>query len=245
MVSPIFQVHVFRPAEASAASGRAAEQASFARHLGEAAARADTTGRSHESQRVDMRSTKAAPEAGPWLQSETKRALAGSIERASAAVGVEPALAVAVAIAESSLNPTARASDGLSAGTFQVRPATASDMRQLLQGGTLPRPPGVEDVTLGVTYLRHLDDLFSKETQLAKGLSTTAVPDATERRHFAVAAFNAGQGRVAAAQAKTTRLGGDPTRYEDVRAHLPSITRGYVDRVSRYAGSPRTPLASV
>ncbi len=242
MVSQVFQIQMFRPAEAAAASGRIAEHASFARHLGEARTRTDGGQQLDVEKRVDVRG--AAREATPWLRSDTKRALAGEIERASAAAGVEPALAVAVAIAESSLNPSAQASDGLSSGTFQVRPSTASDMRRLLHSGDVPRPPGAEDVTLGVTYLRHLDDLFTKETTLRPGLRTVGVADANERRHFAVAAFNAGQGRVAQAQAKAALQGGDPTSFEDVRPHLPSSTRGYVDRVSRYAGAPRTPLAS-
>lgn len=243
MISQIFQVQVFRPAEASAASARISEHASFARVLGQATG-AEATAGTPATAPTDGESTSTRGETAPWLRSSDKRELAGSIERASSAVGVEPALAVAVAIAESSLNPTAQAADGLSSGTFQVRPSTASDMRRLIEGGSVPSAPGVEDVTLGVTYLRHLDDLFSKNTELRPGLQTVAVPNPGERRHFAVAAFNAGQGRVAAAQARAAQLGGDPARYEDVRPHLPSITRTYVDRVSRYAGSPRTPLLS-
>lgn len=242
MVSRIFQVQLFRPAEASASAQRLAEQASFSRVLGQAAASYD--GSTTRAGAVDGSSATRSASAAPWLRTDDKRALAGSIERASSALGVEPALAVAVAIAESSLNPAAQAADGLSAGTFQVRPSTASDMRRLIQGGGMPRAPGVEDVTLGVTYLRHLDDLFAESTELRPGLSTHTVADPRQRRLFAIAAFNAGQGRVAAAQAKAARLGGSPSRYEDVRPHLPSITRTYVDRVSRYAGSPRTPLAS-
>lgn len=229
-------MHVYRPAEIAASSNRIAEQASFARMLGQA---------SSGTPEAALGSPAASRDAAPWLRNDEKRNLAGAIEQASAAVGVPPALAVAVAIAESSLDPTAQAADGLSSGTFQVRPSTAADMRRLIRDGAVPRPPGVEDVTLGVTYLRHLDDLFSRNTELRHGVSTVAVADAGERRHFAVAAFNAGQGRVAGAQAKVARLGGDPTSYEQVRRHLPAITQTYVDRVSRYAGSPRTPLAAV
>lgn len=241
MVSQIFQVHVFRPAEAAASASRLAEQASFSRVLGQTTA--EQGGRAARSA-VGSRAADVGAATEPWLRTEDKRALAGSIERASAALGVEPALAVAVAIAESSLNPSAQAADGLSAGTFQVRPSTASDMKRLIERGGAPRAPGNEDVTLGVTYLRHLDELFSQDTKLGPGLSTRAVADPRQRRLFAIAAFNAGQGRVAGAQAETARLGGDPTRYEDVRPHLPSTTRTYVDRVSRYAGSSRTTLGS-
>lgn len=233
MVSSVFQMHVFRPTQDLATRERIATQTSFARQL---AAASDRSAASDPSTRGPA---DAARGAAPWLRSADKRALAGSIERASEAIGVEPDVAVAVAIAESSLDPTARAADGLSAGTFQVRPSTASDMRALLRSGEVARAPGGDDVVLGVTYLRHLDDLFAESTELRPGLRTVAVPDPAQRQHFAVAAFNAGQGRVAAAQAAASRRGADPRDFASVRPHLPSITRTYVDRVSRYSDRPR------
>jgi membrane-bound lytic murein transglycosylase MltF len=81
-------------------------------------------------------------------------------------------------------------------------------------------------------------------TRLGRGLETQAVANPDERRRFAVAAFNAGEGRVASAQRRAESAGGDPTRYAHVRPYLPSITRGYVDRVIRYSGgSPETTSA--
>ena len=67
------------------------------------------------------------------------------------------------------------------------------------------------------------------------GRTTVPVADAGERRLFAVAAFNAGEGRVAEAQARARNAGGDPTRFADVRPFLPSITQTYVGRVAGYA----------
>jgi len=61
------------------------------------------------------------------------------------------------------------------------------------------------------------------------------VRDGSERRLFAVAAYNAGEGRVARAQARAAAAGGDPTRFTDVRRFLPGTTQGYVDRVVAYA----------
>ena len=236
MIQGVFQVHVYRPEAARAVSVRVAEQASFARQLGAAVEQeAETALSSGGAGHSRME---------PWLRTQEKRALAGDIERASRAVGVDPALALAVAVAESSLDPTAQASDGLSSGTFQVRPSTAEDVRGRIRGGEVPRPPGGDDVALGVAYLRHLDDLFSTARELAPGLQTTAISDPVERQRFAVAAFNAGQGRVAGAQQRAAALGGDPRRFEDVRAHLPPITRGYVDRVQHYAGASHTSVAA-
>lgn len=231
MIPGVVQFHVYRPDAAAEFSNRVAEQASFSRQLTEALDRGEGSEESTE---------RAGDSLEPWLRSPEKRALADSIERASRAIGVDPAVALAVAVAESSLDPSAVASDGKSAGTFQVRPTTADDVRQRIREGDVTRPPGTDDVALGVAYLRHLDDLFSGSHHLAPGLRTTDVPNATERQNFAVAAFNAGQGRVAAAQSRAAAHGGDPRRFEDIRPYLPEITRGYVDRVGRYADGHAT-----
>src|SRR5581483_8683829 len=156
--------------------------------------------------------------------------------------GVEPALSVAVARAESSLDPSARSPDGLSVGTFQVTRATAAEMRRKIAAGTVARPPGTDDEALGVGYLGYLHDIFGRAATLARNLATVPVADETERRLFAVAAFNAGEGAVARAQAKAAAAGGDPTRFADVRQFLPRSTQGYVERVVAYAQEelPRT-----
>jgi peptidoglycan lytic transglycosylase F len=163
--------------------------------------------------------------------SGTKHALAAAIRQAAGTTGVEPSLSVAVARAESALDPNARSSDGLSAGTFQMTGATAIEMRRKIAAGTVTRAAGREDVALGVGYLRYLHDLFGRRAHLAPGRETVPVPDASERQRFAVAAFNAGEGRVAQAQARAAAAGGDPTRFADVRRFLPPITQGYVQRV--------------
>ena len=166
---------------------------------------------------------------------DTKAALASRIRDAAGTVGVEPALSVAIARAESSLDPRARSSDGLSVGTFQMTHATAAEMRKKIAAGRVQRPAGTDDVALGVGYLRYLHDVFGRSAKLAQGLHTVPVADADERRLFAVAAFNAGEGRVAQAQARAAATGGDPTRFDDVRPFLPKITQGYVERVTAYA----------
>lgn len=168
------------------------------------------------------------------LTGDAKAALLQVIEVASRHAGVDPALSVAVARAESALDPTARSFDGKSVGTFQVTHATAAEMRRKIARGEVVRPPGHDDVALGVGYLRYLQDLFAESRRLHRDLRTVAVTDAGERRRFAVAAYNAGEGRVAQAQARAAAAGLDPTRFADVRPFLPEITRAYVDRVDRY-----------
>ncbi len=170
-----------------------------------------------------------------------KQQLVEAIHTASAHAGVEPALSVAVARAESSLNPRARSADGLSVGTFQVTHYTADEMRRKIARGTVDRPPGTDDVALGVGYLRYLHDLFGREAKLGRGLSTVPIEDAEERRQFAVAAFNAGEGRVAQAQARAGKAGLDPTNFAHVKPFLPRITQGYVERVANYAREEAAP----
>jgi soluble lytic murein transglycosylase-like protein len=164
-----------------------------------------------------------------------KHALAAAIRRAADRAGVEPALSVAVARAESNLDPKAKSSDGLSVGTFQVTRYTAAEMKRKIAAGTVERPPGTDDVALGVGYLRYLHDLFGRNARLARGLETVPIEDTGERRLFAVAAYNAGEGRVAQAQAKAAASGQDPTVFANVRSFLPPITQGYVQRVVGYA----------
>ena len=164
-----------------------------------------------------------------------KQALAAAIRRAADSAGVEPALSVAVARAESNLDPKAKSSDGLSVGTFQVTHYTKAEMKRKIAAGTVERPPGTDDVALGVGYLRYLHDLFERNTRLAQNLETKPIDNASERRLFAVAAYNAGEGRVAQAQAKAAAGGKDPAVFANVRPYLPPITRDYVQRVVGYA----------
>jgi soluble lytic murein transglycosylase-like protein len=173
-----------------------------------------------------------------------KQALAAAIRRAADSAGVEPALSVAVARAESNLDPKAKSSDGLSVGTFQVTHYTAAEMKRKIAAGTVERPPGTDDVALGVGYLRYLHDLFGRNARLARNLETVSIDDASERRLFAVAAYNAGEGRVAQAQAKAAARGQDPAVFANVRAFLPPITQGYVQRVVGYAREEVDPTAA-
>ena len=171
-----------------------------------------------------------------WLRTPRQRALADAITRASDHVGVSSDVSLAVAVAESSLDPTAQASDGLSSGTFQVTSPTESDIRRRIRDGEIVRPPGNDDVALGVAHLSWLHDLFGRDATLGGKLRTVPVADTSERTRFAVAAYNAGEGRVARAQERAAALRRDPTRYENIRAFLPGITQRYVDRVMRYSG---------
>jgi len=211
-----------RPASRPALRGTEASRASWLRR---------------DARSVGSATAAAAPgDIGAWLGTARQRSLAGAITRASEHAGIEPGLSLAVAVAESSLDPSACSPDGLSSGTFQVTSATAADIRRRFATGRLDRPPGGDDVALGVAHLRYLDEIFADDAALGGSLRTVAVDDPGERARFAVAAYNAGEGRVASAQRRAAELRRDPRRYEHIRPFLPDSTRRYVDRVMRYSG---------
>ncbi len=256
MITPLFAVRTFRrpAAQLSAAPERSA---SFASTLD--ALRANAAERKPSAARatgpasgVEAAQRTAGPRvvaagdldapaaAAPWLRSPARRALAASIQGAARHAGVDPDLSLAVAIAESSLDPHAKSSDGLSQGTFQVTRPTAADIRGRFARGTLQRPPGSDDVALGVAHLRYLHDLFERGGSLGGERRVVAIDEADERSRFAVAAYNAGEGRVASAQRRAAERGLDPTRFESIASFLPASTRTYVGRVVSYAGRTQT-----
>ncbi len=147
--------------------------------------------------------------------------------------GIDPALSMAVVSAESSFNPTAVSSDGFaSKGLFQLLDKTGAHLHKKLgrDGDYNPFDPET-NVDLGVGYLRHLHEIFNKRSELPNELVTTPAANYASLEKFAVAAFNAGEGRVASAQERAGKAGFNPAVFEQVREYLPDSTREYVDRV--------------
>jgi len=181
------------------------------------------------------------------VEESTKAALVRRIHSFARRLGVDPALSEAIARAESGLDQTARSPDGQTKGAFQMKDMTAAAMHERLQNDPAGLPLS-DEVTLGIGYLRYLDGLFATRSVLDRAAhTTTPIGDDDERRRFAIAAYNAGEGRVAAAQRKALSAGGDPRQFDDVRPFLPTVTQRYVSRVLTLAGSssrgPETPVA--
>jgi soluble lytic murein transglycosylase-like protein len=84
---------------------------------------------------------------------------------------------------------------------------------------------------LGVKHLRKLHDFFSSSTELTSNLATVPAANSASLEKLAVAAFNAGEGRVASAQDRAQRAGKDPADYAQVAPYLPDSTQEYVERV--------------
>jgi hypothetical protein len=156
--------------------------------------------------------------------------------------GIDPSLGMSVVAAESGFNPTAVSRDGHeSKGLFQLLDSTGKDMKEKLgvSGRYTPFDPH-QNINLGLGYLRRLHDIFSQETELPNQTKTVAAANSSSLEKLAVAAFNAGEGRVAAAQQRAARAGLNPAHFDLIKAYLPESTKEYVERVmalkSQYHG---------
>jgi soluble lytic murein transglycosylase-like protein len=148
--------------------------------------------------------------------------------------GIDPSLAAAVVKTESGFNARAVSSDGhASKGLFQLLDSTGKDL--LARGDQAQRAYDPFDpelnMELGTSYLRYLHDIFKSPTSLPNDRHTKPAADNASLEKLAVAAFNAGEGRVASAQHRAERAGKDSAHYDNVAPFLPASTREYVSRV--------------
>jgi hypothetical protein len=153
---------------------------------------------------------------------------------ASAKLGLDPALTHSVVSAESSFNVRAVSSDGhASKGLFQLLDSTGKTLMSRSNTVSQSYDPFNPDlnIDLGTSYLRYLHDIFKTDTKLPQKLQTRAAADSNSLEKFAVAAFNAGEGRVASAQLRSEKSGKDPAHYDQVAPFLPRSTREYVAKV--------------
>jgi hypothetical protein len=167
----------------------------------------------------------------PQLQKEDIRS---RLVSAANNLGLDPALTQAVVSAESSFNVRAVSNDGhASKGLFQLLDSTGRHLMSRVDTGSARYDPFDPDlnIKLGSNYLKYLHDIFKTPTELPNQLQTRAAADANSLERFAVAAFNAGEGRVASAQIRTEKQGKDPAYYDQVAPFLPQSTREYVARV--------------
>jgi soluble lytic murein transglycosylase-like protein len=164
----------------------------------------------------------------------SKQEIQTRLVSAALGAGLDPALTQAVVKAESSFNVRAVSNDGhASKGLFQLLDSTGKHLMSRADGVSKKYDPFNPDlnIKLGTNYLRYLHDIFKVPTELPNNLKTVAAADSASLERFAVAAFNAGEGRVASAQSRSEVLGKDPAYYDQVAPLLPRSTREYVKRV--------------
>lgn len=134
---------------------------------------------------------------GAWASAlpPAGRAWAGEVERAAVKAGVDPALLASLVWAESGFQPAAKSHAG-AIGLAQLMPATAAGL------GVDPHDPA-QNLDGGARFLRAMLDQFGTPA-------------------LALAAYNAGPGRVA-------RAGGIPNIAE-TQAYVPKVL-GYYDQL--------------
>lgn len=165
-----------------------------------------------------------------------QKEIVSRLSLASQKIGLDPTLAMSVVRAESGFNVRAVSTDGHnSKGLFQLLDSTGKTILSRADSPSDDYDPFDPDlnIQLGTSYLRYLHDIFKTPTQLPGSLKTTAAADDKSLEQLAVAAFNAGEGRVASAQQRSERAGKDPAHYDNVAPFLPRSTREYVARVVR------------
>ena len=191
-------------------------------------------------------SIERAATSGELSRSASVAAVKDIVHQAGQHFGVDPVLGMAVVDRESSFNPKAVSSDGhQSKGLFQLLDRTGQDLLKRLgmERDYNPFDPE-QNVYLGVGYLRHLHDIFSKETALPNKTTTVVAANNSSLEKLAVAAFNAGEGRVASAQQRAFQAGKDPSQYEHIENYLPESTQQYVSRVLQAKAQFTGPLSA-
>jgi hypothetical protein len=167
---------------------------------------------------------------------ERHEAVGALVAKAGYEHGIDPKLSLGVIKAESNFNPVAVSQDGFeSKGLMQLLDSTGTEMMDRLgiEDNYSPFDPA-QNVELGVGYLKRLHTLFSADTLLAGNLKTFAAANSSSLEKLAVAAYNAGEGRVASAQHRASKRGKDPGVYSNIEAYLPEITQQYVKKVIQH-----------
>lgn len=192
-------------------------------------------------------STSQRPNMSTWLKRDTtnvKRAL----EKGSAFFDKDDDLDVhtleAVYAQESSFGQTRgkRGSKG-PAGDFQIKKSTARSVGMTVTDKKDSRFD-IDSASIGAAaLLKRSDRYFAKKTKLDGEIVTTPINDSGERKKFALAAYNAGDARIAQAQDLARKAGRDPTNWNQVKEYLEAAgaserqtneTREYVEKILGY-----------
>ena len=129
----------------------------------------------------------------------------------------------------------ARGSKG-AAGYFQFKPATAKQYGLSTTKDNDQRFDKKLSFSAAAKCLKDMDRLFSRPIVLGVGNITVAVQNKQERKKFALAAYNIGQGRVSTAQNKAEAAGKNPQVWDEVKYFLnqTSATKDNIKEVFAY-----------
>ena len=132
---------------------------------------------------------------------------------------------------------------GSAAGHFQIKAVTAIRYNAKVSSQNDERFDIDLASLVAVKHLRNLNNIFGKARILSSTLSSIPVSDLNQRKLFVIAAYNAGEGRIAKAQAAAKKDGKNPQKWNDVKQYLAEagateqkvkeITE-YVEKVTEY-----------
>ena len=175
-----------------------------------------------------------------WLERETPRTRK-ALESASRYFDANDTLTVntleAVYGRESSFG-TMQGQRGVAgaAGHFRLQQPTAERYGLIVSKKNDQRFDIEYAASAAARYLKDLDTMFSKSTRLSEGKDTIPVKNGLERKKFVLAAYNAGEGRIAGAQRLAEQNGKNPQLWRDVESFLESAraTRAKAKEIRQY-----------
>ncbi len=106
------------------------------------------------------------------------------------------------------------------AGHFQLEKKTAEQYNLIVKKDNDQRFDIDYSSDVAARYLKDLYNYFSKSTVLSSTIRTIPVKDTKERKKFALAAYNAGQGRIAQAQIEAEKAGENPALWDIAKEYL-------------------------
>ena len=130
------------------------------------------------------------------------------------------------------------------AGDFQFEAKTARRLGLTVESGNDQRFDVDDASAAAAKYLKMLDGMFEDGASLGHGVRTIQVADSIERVKFVLAAYNAGEGRIAKAQQLASIAQKYPELWADVREFLTKAgaslsktveVQDYVTKVEVYA----------
>lgn len=180
--------------------------------LGDGALRKDAGGQAH-AKAEDARREGSDEEDGDALIDPATEAIVRSygpvIKQYATHYGIDWRLVLATMKQESRFSPEAKSHRG-AAGLMQIMPTTGEELARELSVGDMTDPR--DNIRGGVHYLRRLYDLFPRAGD-------------ADRVKLALAAYNAGIGRIYDAQELAAYLHHDPLRWQSIKEALPLLSR--------------------
>ena len=155
-------------------------------------------------------SVKSVPSLDPMTR-RIIRSYGSTIRKYSEKYGFDWRLTLAVMKAESNFLDTAESHRGAS-GLMQIMPSTQEELARVLEIENIAEPRS--NIRAGIFYLSRLKRMFKDAEE-------------NDRLRLALAAYNAGPGRVFDAQNVARYLNDDPTRWQSVKDALPLLSKRY------------------